>query len=698
MTWQDSNDALQGIMVGPDAHPSTLTMGDSTSNPLLDIHLNTVTDLGSLEAHHPHSQSFLNPWSSSTETQNYYYPNYAARMISAQDAWNPLQVTGVPNPAPSTSLHHLNVSSAGDAENPFHKPHYRTPSDSGSQYMGSLMSGDSGYGSNHGAAQSVVASSYGIDSSPHISAKEHGFGEALALYDRAQVGSGQMFVRDTGDAASLSFEPVKCDHPSCSWVGKCPSDKRKHEARHRKLFKCDEPNCPRKEGFGTINDLARHKKCVHNKEPERGPKMMYLCFGKNCPRPNKHWPRLDNFKQHLSRMHHEEDADSLLKRSMDWYESVTGHRGQKIDDTSSQEDSSSDIQQDTVSTHSGEMEADPIDSSYCSYETGDFPSSQGPTPNSVHNTSTLEVPPNQPSHFQLGSLGLSPSLASDTRDMTIERNNANPETFVADAADNLITAMTKKMNNRPRRQSQHSDEGIELEDNANLSQPQRQMLQKVLLAALERLSDENSTAPEPSDNKQDWFQCEICSKKTRLRCEMKKHQKRHERPYGCTFPHCAKSFGSKADWKRHESSQHLHMTSWLCHSHDPSKNASCGRIFYREETYIQHLSQMHRVPKNKLKSTLSTSRLDVADSDRFWCGFCNKVVGLSCSGTAALDERFNHIDVEHFKKGERGVDWRFPGSVNNPGFSVRGNGCNDLEDGFQVSDGDERRKRRCPGL
>ena len=89
---------------------------------------------------------------------------------------------------------------------------------------------------------------------------------------------------------------------------------RKHEARHKKLFKCDVPNCPRKDGFGTINDLARHKKCVHNKEPERGPKMMYMCFGTNCPRPNKRWPRLDNFKQHLNRMHHEEDGDVLLKK------------------------------------------------------------------------------------------------------------------------------------------------------------------------------------------------------------------------------------------------------------------------------------------------------------------------------------------------------------------------------------------------
>jgi hypothetical protein len=89
---------------------------------------------------------------------------------------------------------------------------------------------------------------------------------------------------------------------------------RKHEARHRKLYKCDQPNCSRKQGFGTINDLARHKKCVHKQEPERGPKILYLCFGRDCPRRHKRWPRLDNFRQHLLRMHGDEDADELLKR------------------------------------------------------------------------------------------------------------------------------------------------------------------------------------------------------------------------------------------------------------------------------------------------------------------------------------------------------------------------------------------------
>lgn len=36
------------------------------------------------------------------------------------------------------------------------------------------------------------------------------------------------------------------------------------------------------------------------------------------------------------------------------------------------------------------------------------------------------------------------------------------------------------------------------------------------------------------------------------------------------------------------------------------------------------------------------------------------MIALQNRGSAALDERFNHIDIEHFKKGERGRDWCLP--------------------------------------
>lgn len=223
MNWQDSNDVLQGIMVGHDGlqpqsdlldfKQSALTLDDPASNPLLELHL---PDFASLETQ---SQPiFSNQWSSSSEPQKFYYPNYSSsRLASDQDAWSPLQVTGVPN---SSTVSHMNISAMGDPDCGFVKPHYSTPSESGSQYMGSFHSADSGYGTH-----SVVTSSYGVDSmsSPQIAAQEHGFGETLAVFDRSHVGTGPFF--DYSSSYSLDTA-VKCDHPTCSWVGKCPSDKR----------------------------------------------------------------------------------------------------------------------------------------------------------------------------------------------------------------------------------------------------------------------------------------------------------------------------------------------------------------------------------------------------------------------------------------------------------------------------------------
>ncbi|KAF3398248.1 hypothetical protein F1880_005637 [Penicillium rolfsii] len=657
-----------------DYSQSGLTL-DSTPHPLLEL------DLGSIEPRH---QPAFMGWPSTTSSpaephdfyRSYYHPS---RLTADQDAWTPLQVTGVPNPS---TMSHMNMV-VGDGEAGFAKHHYQTPSENGSQHMGSFHSGDSGYGSTSCATHSVVTSSYGVDSmsSPQGGPKEQGFGESLAMFNQAFVGP-PIFARGFDDAPD---EAVKCDHPACTWVGKCPSDKRKHEARHRKLFKCDEPNCPRKEGFGTINDLARHKKCVHNKEPERGPKMMYLCFGNNCPRPSKRWPRLDNFKQHLGRMHHGEDPDALLKKSMDWYENLTGQPGHIPDDTASQDDPVNETQQDLDSTH--EMDLDSIASGDTQEDNVDSCPSRSATPKPLqdHNTPP-EIPP----------LDTIASLTNETHDSTEQRGHNKSETFVADAADNLINAMTKMMNSRRRRSSQHSDEGIEITpDNTTLSQPQRQMLQKVLAAALERLSDETSSVvPEANDEKQDWFQCDVCSKRTRLRCEMKKHQKRHERPYGCTFPHCAKSFGSKADWKRHETSQHLHLPSWLCTFHDATKAGPCERIFYREETFAQHLTQTHRVSKTKVKTAMLGSRLDLANQSQFWCGFCSRTVELKNSGAAALDERFNHIDVEHYKKGERGQDWCLS-RVEGVGEVVGSK--NSLETGHEAAERSHGRKRKYSG-
>lgn len=59
-------------------------------------------------------------------------------------------------------------------------------------------------------------------------------------------------------------------------------------------------------------------------------------------------------------------------------------------------------------------------------------------------------------------------------------------------------------------------------------------------------------------------------------------------------------------------------------------------------------------------ASVTNNRLDLAGQSSFWCGFCNRRVLLRNHGAAASDERFNHIDIEHFKKGERGQDWSSP--------------------------------------
>lgn len=43
---------------------------------------------------------------------------------------------------------------------------------------------------------------------------------------------------------------------------------------------------------------------------------MYRCFAPGCAKASKLWPRLDNFKQHLIRMHPSENVEALVKKSI----------------------------------------------------------------------------------------------------------------------------------------------------------------------------------------------------------------------------------------------------------------------------------------------------------------------------------------------------------------------------------------------
>ncbi|KAE9371103.1 hypothetical protein N431DRAFT_19530 [Stipitochalara longipes BDJ] len=123
--------------------------------------------------------------------------------------------------------------------------------------------------------------------------------------------------------------------------------------------------------------------------------------------------------------------------------------------------------------------------------------------------------------------------------------------------------------------------------------------------------------------------------------------KRHERPYGCTFMTCNKTFGSKNDWKRHENSQHFHLETWRCDQERPD-GGSCAKVCYRRQTFSDHLVKAHQISdSDTIKAKLDNCRIGRNCQARFWCGFCKVLVALKKGGVDAWTERFDHID-DHF--------------------------------------------------
>lgn len=78
---------------------------------------------------------------------------------------------------------------------------------------------------------------------------------------------------------------------------------------------CDISGCRRAtpgKGFSEMSGLQRHKEFVHRIGVERD---SFQCASMNCRNRGKIWPRLDNFKQHISRMHKDEDEAELIRKS-----------------------------------------------------------------------------------------------------------------------------------------------------------------------------------------------------------------------------------------------------------------------------------------------------------------------------------------------------------------------------------------------
>ncbi|KAF2756751.1 hypothetical protein EJ05DRAFT_502244 [Pseudovirgaria hyperparasitica] len=657
--------------------------------------------------------------------------------------------------------------------------------------------------------------------------------------DRRSDGPINSRDRSRSRTSQRRSAPEKCLVPGCNEISKCPSDAKKHRLKHEKPFHCDVRNCKRTHGFTTINDLNRHKKSVHK---IGGTTKSYKCVASHCKNRDKEWPRLDNFKQHVVRMHPDDDLDDIIRRSEC---RRTGDQSRSLTpqqlSIASMDKSSLVAGMDDIARHPsiptgspsalfspelGTRNWDPnapnpfegtysstsrrTGSTYPSYEGGqgfghDYADvmSYKVSPLSMEPAATSVV-----ASSGLNTLAAAVAVASTVGSEALDKNEIpdvgnrtgehlpEPTSTSSQVSNNCISnghnpkdpeTATQTVGLSPLAKA--IAQGLmSCKDNDSLAQRILTVLTDNAIvnntsssppAALTKISGLPSSKrsvstpyPSPSspiapstdfDSVRDALttilkcsppipptstatgrsslttpysarknkHCSRCKSHFARACELRKHERRHQRPYGCTHPKCHKKFGSKSDWKRHENSQHFQNEGWRCEIrndnhgdpirrkevpmqttiHEPVNDpaAVCGLLFDKRSSYLSHLSSIHRIPvpdhfnpalihglssfsppcrlPSPLRNVLIKTRIGRNYQSSFWCGFCRVIVPLNGRRADAWDERFNHIDA-HFTKEGKGIgEWWCveerrvkgqPESNPNPSPSIKNDDNNNL--------------------
>ncbi|KAI7196774.1 hypothetical protein KC363_g627 [Hortaea werneckii] len=449
---------------------------------------------------------------------------------------------------------------------------------------------------------------------------------------------------------------------SCNICGK--------ELKNLSEARCSEPGCRRTQGFATNNDLERHRKSVHGKTPTVGMKKGYVC--KACPpvpagHKVKFWPRRDNFKAHALRKHvadkDKKALDELLTASETERpphavdagpESVcdsTQHgeyRGQQgIHETLSPTiapTAGSDVFQrgDHFSIFNIESAIAGI-----GHQLADLSSIENEWCSDVDRAGTMLEVDSMTSGSMLTNLAMSthsraaiPHVSGLQSSPMAELELNHPEAFPVSEMDNV---------ERP----QHQDGPLFTRPAHKVHQPS----QRLSVGQNCRHSDGDFICDEPG-----------CGKRKKRECDLRKHRKRHSRPYGCTFADCWKRFGSRNDWKRHENSQHFLIDQWRCEM-TTADNHKCGTLFQSDDAMRKHLLAQHKKalqleasrkgnPLQRLV-TLKTEHMHIGREAHhyYWCGFCDQLIAPVKEAPNAWEDRFRHVGDHYDKENKHVDDW-----------------------------------------
>ncbi|RGP58706.1 hypothetical protein FSPOR_11829, partial [Fusarium sporotrichioides] len=492
--------------------------------------------------------------------------------------------------------------------------------------------------------------------------------------------------------ASVATAPVGGERRwscrDCEKTCRTRSELRKHELKHSLPWRCNVSGCSRNKGFTSKNDLDRHKRTVHNDRTVSG--RAFVCNIGSCAKKTKVWPRADNFRSHLERMHHKsysanDDLTEYVYRPVP-SQGLEGVGGSAMAYLQAQEQSPGLVHPSAILSfrgHGGDRRASQPQPSISGLSRGPAPilidrdiSGLAPVRESDENFIRPDMI-SGPGPIPQDRWSRSPTSGEDapgddiTTSESGQHDDATPDDMDGVQESGTLETEVSSDNSSSQQpdigmvdvdEAQQTPRAVLLPDQSSLdssnisSDLTYEILDKIPKEVIASYMKKHSTEIRDETPKSDVlsgksqghsYKCQDCDKPFPRLCELKKHQKRHSKPYGCTFINCNKTFGSKNDWKRHESIQHYQLEIWVCDCIKASTGEPCDKVCHRRESFRNHLTKEHQVSDpRELEEKVDTRRTGRHCDAHFWCGFCQETIKTKETDNT-WTKRCDHID-DHF--------------------------------------------------